>query len=214
MAIIQQLRGALTDNQAFISNVKQLMQKQNIREAGLSRLTGIPLTTLHKILSGKTSDPRISTLQTLANYFEVTVDELYTGVQNTNIQSIPILSWGDCTKDTKFLKSLTPSNWGEWLTTEHIAKFAYGLISKPSMEPRFPKGTTLIVDPSLTPEDGDLVIVVYNSITDATIRQLSDDGPNRYLISFTPNEPKERLSNDIRIISVVVESKFSWSDKK
>lgn len=212
---IHPLKNKTVDTQAFISNVKQAMQKQNIREAELSRLTGIPLTTLHKILSGKTSDPRISTLQILANYFGVTVDELFTGIQDksSRIQSIPIISWNDCSKGENYIHSLNLTNWKEWINIEYISDNAYSLVSKPSMEPQFTKGTHLVVVPNIKPKDGDLVIVAYKDVQSATLRELLDDGPNKYLLPCIPNEPKERMSDDTTIIGVVVESKFYWHDK-
>ena len=198
MAISKKASNEHNKNQMFIDNVKQLMQKRNIKEAELSRLTRIPLTTLHKILSGKTTDPRISTLQSLANYFAATVDELYTGIQDKSqhpeIQSIPILSWNDCVKGKNFIKDLTPSNWSEWITSEYSAPHTYGLISKLSMEPRFPRGTTLIIDPELRPDDGDLIVVVYPDTDTATLRQLFADGPNRSLLSIGPNPSQKKLS--------------------
>ncbi len=203
--------------QILIDSIRDLMQLRGIKEAELSRKTQIPPATLHKILSGKTSDPRISTLQTLANYFNVTVDELFTGIkektQQAKIQSIPIISWKDCIKGVELLKKLSPSNWENWLTTEYISTHAYGLISKPSMEPRLPKGTTLIIDSKLEAEDGDLIIVVYPDTQEATIRELSSDGPNKFLLPIGPNTTPERLTKNIRIIGVVTESKFSWSKR-
>ena len=62
-------------------NLYKQMQKYGISEAELARRTHIPQPTLHKILAGKTEDPRFSTMQQLAAFFDLTVDELVSGVR-------------------------------------------------------------------------------------------------------------------------------------
>src|SRR5579863_6988609 len=61
-------------------NLRHLMQLKDISEAALARKTAIPQPTLHKILAGKTNDPRASTLKALADFFEISIDELLTGI--------------------------------------------------------------------------------------------------------------------------------------
>ena len=53
----------------LLKNLYMFMQRHSVTEAQLARATEIPQPTIHKILSGKTTDPRISTLQSIANYF-------------------------------------------------------------------------------------------------------------------------------------------------
>lgn len=150
----------------LIENLHLLMDKHRINEAELARRTGIPQPTLHKILSGKTADPRISTLQQLASYFQVSLDSLYSYdvLQNKKVtaegKSIPVISWSDCTKTNDPTQGLTPNNWDAWIIVDkNNNEHSYALISRASMEPHFPRGTTLIVDPMVKPTDGDLVIV-------------------------------------------------------
>jgi SOS-response transcriptional repressor LexA len=196
-------------NQDLISNIRNLIYTRGIKDVELCRQTNIPPATLHKILTGKTLDPRISTLQALAHYFNVTVDELYTGIQEKAVtQSIPVISWSDCTEAKNMLETLTPSNWENWITIETIAPHTYGLTTKPSMEPRFPKGTVLIIDSNIQAQDGDLVIVLYPNTREATLREYCSDGPTELLLSVNPNQPQETLTKDINIIGVVLESRF------
>ncbi|WP_423063634.1 LexA family protein [Candidiatus Paracoxiella cheracis] len=215
MATINTLYLKQKSGEVFINNLHHLMLENSITEAELARRTKIPQPTLHKILTGKTADPRVSTLQSLANYFGLTVDELFTGLEiakrtQTNTQSIPIISWSDSIQGLSLLNKLSPSNWDEWIVTESIAKNAFGLESKPSMEPRFPKKTILIIDPSTCSKDGDLVIVHYPNTEEATLRELSIDGPNQMLLPIKPNLPTDKLTDDFKILGVVVQSRFSY----
>lgn len=216
MTALNKLNIEPRSNAVFIANVRHLMNTRNISEAELARQTQIPQPTLHKILAGKTTDPRISTLQILATYFGITVDELFTGAKayglttHPEIQSIPIISWTDCIQEKSLLDHLNPSNWEQWLVIEHLAKQPYALISKPCMEPRFPKGTALIIDPDTSPKDGDLIVVHYPNTTEATLRELSIDGPIQLLIPISPDHEKDKLTNEIKILGVVLQSRFSY----
>lgn len=204
-----------TENTLLIKNLRQLIQLKKINDAELSRQTKIPPATLNKILSGKTADPRISTLQILADYFEVSLDTLLYGASTPGhkIRSVPIVSWSDCLNDKSFFNELSPSNWKDWITIEYNnPDNIYGLKSKPSMEPRFPKGTILLINSDTQLRDGDLVVVNFKDANEATLRQLSIDGPDTLLLPIGPNASIEKLSASICITGIVIESRFMHYD--
>ncbi len=58
------------------SNLAELLRKRCIKTNQLAHHIGIPMMTIRRLLSGETGDPRISTLKCIADYFEVSVDEL------------------------------------------------------------------------------------------------------------------------------------------
>ena len=199
------------------------MHEKGLSEAALARQTSIPQPTLHKILSGKTSDPRISTLQLLADFFKITVDELMSQKGLAKFfddqplpitQSIPIISWVDCIGSQTRINKLTPSNWNNWLVIEKTTVSTYGLISKPSMEARFPKGTVLVIDTDTQLEDGDLVVVHYKNTREATLRELSIDGPTKLLIPVNPNLSADKHEENTQILGVVTQSRFSFEKKE
>lgn len=204
----------------LLRNLRQLMQNRRISEAELSRKTNIPQATLHKILSGKTEDPRFSTLKTLSDFFEISIEALMTGndaqqgaaqpESTTAIQSIPIISWKECAQATSFITQLTPENWQSWVVSEFIAPQAYALCTKPSLAPRFPKNTVLFIDPNVKPEDGDHVIVLYPNTEEATLREFSLDGPTQLLLPINPNTETTKLDSNIKILGVLVKSSFSY----
>ena len=204
-------------NNELSVNLYKQMQKHSINEAELARRTHIPQPTLHKILSGKTEDPRFSTLQQLAVFFGLTVDELVSGIQysgkqkvSSRINSIPIISYRDCLKGLDYIGKLSIKEWKEWLSIENAPSGAFGIGSTACAEPRFPRGTILIVDPNLIPKDGDLVIVQYKDAEEATLRELSIDGPNKLLLPLNPNFCKDVFDKSIMILGVVFEYRFSY----
>ncbi|WP_342416240.1 helix-turn-helix transcriptional regulator [Paenibacillus sp. FSL R10-2782] len=54
----------------------RLMKKKGLTRYKLAKLTGVPYTTLIKIMDGTTKNPQIDTLSTLADFLGVTVDYL------------------------------------------------------------------------------------------------------------------------------------------
>jgi SOS-response transcriptional repressor LexA/DNA-binding Xre family transcriptional regulator len=56
--------------------IKKLLLNAGISEAELARRTTMPTATLNKLKTGTIDDPRLSTLQTIANYFDITIDQL------------------------------------------------------------------------------------------------------------------------------------------
>jgi len=54
------------------------MAIEALSENQLSRNTGVPQPTIHRILSGRVGDPRDGTLRPLAEYFGVTVEQMRT----------------------------------------------------------------------------------------------------------------------------------------
>ena len=59
------------------AGIQLQMDKMGISSlTSLARRTGINQPTLHRIMSGETEDPRLSTMLVLAKFFDVPVEEL------------------------------------------------------------------------------------------------------------------------------------------
>ena len=66
-------------NEVLFENLRQLLMSRGISETELARQTNLPQPTIHKIMSGKTLDPRMSTLKSIASYFEVILRNTWPG---------------------------------------------------------------------------------------------------------------------------------------
>ena len=53
-----------------------LLKREGMSEAALAKEVDIPRNTINRLAGGRTPDPRISTLETIANYFNVSLDQL------------------------------------------------------------------------------------------------------------------------------------------
>lgn len=205
--------------------LRHLMQQHgNLSEAELARETKIPQPTIHRLLSGNTQDPRVSTLHDIAIYFNISLDYLLTkepllpqsGLtlrQPGNNRLLPIIDWLEVPTylldPAATLKSA--SHTVDWTSTElSVADNAYCLRSRPSMEPRFPRGTLLIVDVKESVEDGDFVIVHYLDEEQVTLRSMLIDGNMKMLQSIFDTALVEPFTDNKKILGIVVQSKLTY----
>lgn len=174
---------------SLANNLQVLMKQRDISETDLARALNLPLMTIRRIVSGETVDPRISTLKLISDYFEVQIDRLLSEEKMPNEvkhnissppKSVPVLTW-DIVCDQDFLKKEIKcwDNWQPVATGESqsLGKRSFALPSKASMQPRFPLGSIIIIDPDEEPKDGDLLLVRMDN-TELSIRELIIDPPN------------------------------------
>jgi transcriptional regulator with XRE-family HTH domain len=209
----------LAKPEGYSEIIRELLSRHNINVCELARRINMPQPTIHRLISGKTEDPRLSTLSLVADYFSITIDQLIghaplsneSGSKPLLSHSVPIISWQEAQNFKNIVPKLAAANWESWLSVDtNASPGSFGLKSKKSMEHRFPSGSALLVDPLITPDDGDLVIVSYPNTTEATIRVLVLDGPRQSLLSITDNSISDELTNDIIHLGVIIESRFSY----
>ena len=196
------------------------MQQHHLNETQLARATNTPQPTIHRILSGQVTDPRISTLNLIARYFKVSVDQLLGNAlmndmneTTAHLTPIPVIPWNEALHAKAFIESLTPQNWRQWITVDITASpFSYALVSPTtgSMSPRFPAGSILIIDPEARMENGDLVIVHFKETDHATIREVLIDGPLKEFHSVLSDTPPEPITSEHRILGVLIQTRFSY----
>jgi transcriptional regulator with XRE-family HTH domain len=130
--------------------LKNLIQTAGISESELARCTGVPQQVINRLVTGKNTNPKITTLSLIAKYFNITIsqllkEELLFGSSDTILNKIPLLAWDELGlkplnllinegNDTISIESNSCDSW-----------FATKLLCD-SMEPKFAKGTLLIFD--------------------------------------------------------------------
>lgn len=68
------------------------------------------------------------------------------------------------------------------------------------------EGMLILVDPAVEPVPGKLVIVQWPDSPEAIFRKLDEQGGQRYLVPLNPTWPKALLTDECRIIGVVVQA--------
>lgn len=181
--------------QYLAQNLRDIFREKDLNANQLAQILGIPMMTIRRLLSGETTDPRISTLKILADYFGVTVDSLVEkaglmGVKysrNARPIFVPKLNWEIVGKISS-LNDINLTEWKDWQAVslsgkEKVSNNAFALESRPSMYPRFPHGTIFIFDSDITPKDGDIVLIKLKSNDELTLRELVIDPPEWQLHS-------------------------------
>lgn len=194
-------------------NLAQLMKLRKTNENKVAQELNIPVMTIRRLLSGETTDPRISTLKVIAEYFNVSVDTLisvdptndYTFQNQTKPVFVPKYAW-DNIKD---INKINLQQWKDWVPVvmenhKHANNRYFALESKPSMTPRFQPGTIFILDPDLLPSDGDLVLVNIFKQNASTLRELFIDPPESQLYPVSQGSQALTYSKEEHKIIAVV----------
>lgn len=207
-------------------NLKRLMLADDeISEGELSRKTGIPQSTIHRIVSGQIKESKPSTLKPLANYFGLTIAQLqgeepiplhrsseqrsherrYLG---TPARLLPLITWEMAANWANLCKGYQHDPTMGWVATnKEVGPHAFGLtIQGNSMTathgPSFEDGFEVVVDPDRKPMHRDFV-VVKQATGSAILRQLSIEGGAYDLFPLNPRYPVTSLNTLDDICGVV-----------
>ena len=115
-------------NSLLKQNLRFLLEENHISETHLAKELQIPNTTFHRLLNNADSNPNISSLRPIAQYFGVSIDQLIgdsplfanlggkAHVISKSFSQIPVLrlNYDDLIDVEPLLKSLEPNSWGDW----------------------------------------------------------------------------------------------------
>lgn len=197
-------------------NLQDFMAINGWNRTELAKHADLPVTTIANIMT-KTYDPRISTLLSLADSFNISLDQLVgrkpikTSPPNQikkaeiDLHRVPLITldvvkfW--IAKGYEFLGQ----SYDSWVRSDRgLSNSAFAL--KIAYEGRgvFEKDSVIIIDPEIKYTIGDYVL---SSIKDnkPTIKIVCDEGGVIYLKSVGLSMPAEKLETPIKIIGVIVE---------
>lgn len=212
-------------------NLKKLMRTDGqISEGELSRRTGVPQSTIHRILVGHIKESKPSTLRPLASYFGLSMAQLqgeeaiplqrsasiiskeqtelnqYLG---TPAHLIPLITWGQAAQWEKIQKDYQHDSTQGWIATnKNVGPYAFGLkVQGNSMSavqgPSFEDGYEIVVDPDRKPQHHDYVVVRETNKQSAFLRQLSVEGSKYILFPLNPRYQVTQLESLKEVCGVV-----------
>lgn len=202
--------------------LKSLMAELKISESELARRTGIGQPVVHRIASGETDNPKVATLSPIANFFAISISQLIgdeplpanrlPGTFNPTAHGwaqIPLLEWEQA---TEWPNVTTSSKATQSVSVDmNLCENAYALTVKDTtMEPRFPEGTTIIIDPSLTPNDRDYAVVHIDGQKIPTFKQILIDGDATYLKPLNSDFKTVLLDKKHRFLGVMVQARMDF----
>lgn len=219
MSNLSVLRINQTHIQVLARNLSMLLEIRGISENEIAQSLDIPVMTIRRIASGKTGDPRISTLKLIADYLNVSIDSLledndkkpFNIMAKNKPQLLPLLDWKTAGTITS-LKDVPLNLWKKWQPiflgdNTALSENAFILESRPSMQPRFPIGTLFVIDPNEAPIDADIILVKMIPDGNLSLRELIIDSPRWQLQPIvTGSEPLFYDQSQHCILGVVIVS--------
>ncbi len=203
--------------------LKKLLFEKEMKPVDLSRKLSIPQPTIHRLITGKSTRPYKSSLQPIADFFSLTVEQLLgeeklvnndrsagSSLAHNNIKAIPLIPWkllGTFEKTQVLSDKQIAVNYA-------ISDKSFALIMPDSsMEPLFPTQSILIFDPMVTAHDRSYVLVKLHSVEKYVFRQLLIDVGHQYIKSLNPDLSSSKLhllNKKDEIMACLVESRNNY----
>ncbi len=205
-------------------NLKKLLFEYEISATELAQCIDIPQPTIHRIIVGKSKQPRNETINKIADYFRIDPDKLLSADFNVNnhlakqqrkisanntsdIFEIPIIDLQQTASTIEANQNINR----HILSTRDINPKCFAVyLNDSSMEPIFTKNNLIIFDPDKTPTDRDYILVKLDNSIIFVFRQLIINGGDKFLKPLNPELngfPLKLLQQDDLILGVAVESR-------
>ncbi|MFV2944258.1 LexA family protein [Pseudomonas japonica] len=210
------------------SRVAKRLHELGMSGYELSRRSGVPQPTIHRILSGTSASPRQENVEKIAKVLGVTTEWLWKGearhlVTNgpaANVEPgpqvrgfVPLISWVQAGAWCEMQEPLEIEGVESWLpcaVSHSSATFALRVRGLSMFNPHerrsFRDGDIIFVDPAKDFENGSLVVAKLADSKEATFKQLVIEGERKFLKPLNPSwpDPIIELPDDATICGVVV----------
>lgn len=191
-------------------NILELMDAKGITNIHqLSKESGIPQPTLHKLIKGITTDPRVSSLEPLAQFFKVSMDALMSSQTiDTNalfagesfkhsVIEVPKLLWEQADRYNEVLSKVNQDNWDDWVALDDLAsEITFALeVEDTDLPMPFVKGAIIIIDPEQDwKKHRGFVLLASKTEKLPVIKSIIREGADIWLASLNQGIPNEKFS--------------------
>ena len=205
------------DHSKISLNIKRLMHINKVSEATLSRNTGIPQTTLNRILL-KNADPKTSTIMPICNFFGVSLEEISapTHEKNHELNDISIKGYApiiplDLINSWVFLrKSINPYSYKFIATSYTISSDSFAIGTTANFKQIFRENSYLIIDPKRKPKQENYILVLDKK-NNLSIKLVCLDNKNFFLKNPINIKSKDKAPlSTYNIVGPVVECRMDF----
>nr|HAT8715184.1 helix-turn-helix domain-containing protein [Legionella jordanis] len=181
-----------------IRNVlSELLKKYNLNVLELERLTGVPSSTIYRLLKDKDGNPTIEVLRKLSSFFQITVSQLI-GEDPFGCKQIPLVQPSDI---FSFINS-SQARKDEFDSVPidfPLSGKCFATLSQDNMmEPFILVNSIIIVDPERDITNKDFVLLIKSKDDTPIIRQIISDGDDFYLKILNSNFPIDLKRVDLK----------------
>lgn len=201
-------------SETIADRIRQAREKTGLSVAELGRRVGVSRASAHQWETGQTKGLKPANLAAVADALGVSIRWLATGegamhqvaestppgyLNTTPAEikhAVPLISWVQAGAWHEAIDNLPPGEGEELVPTDrYVGPHAYALrISGDSMEPKFPEGSKIIVDPDQEVTHRAYVIAKLDG-QDVTFKQYMEDGSRKYLKPLNPSYPTLDITN-------------------
>lgn len=189
--------------------IRRLRTERGMTLDKLASTIGIDRATLSKIETGRQS-ATVQRVEQIAATLGLAPIDIYLAGDGGNVEDgpeltgrVPLISWVQAGAWQDVIDNLQPGQGERIATTWPARAHTFALrVRGDSMEPKFPDGCIIIVEPDDTAAHGNYVIVRQNG-DEATFKQLISDGGTWLLKPLNPRYPILPMSDDSVIVGVV-----------
>lgn len=200
--------------------LKKLMALHKINMTQLNKSTDVPLTTLNRILSGKNINPTITSLLPLAEFFNITLNQLM-GIDPLNLDAssnipikktdawiyIPLINWEQALEWPK--NNLDKTAFDSISTDIDLSANAFALRIEELNWEGFFSGSILITDPDIKPEHSDYVVTVKKGQAKASLKQILIDDGCKYLRPLNKEYQTQVMDSSYSIVGTVAQIRMN-----
>lgn len=200
------------------NRIKEVRTRLGLTQMQLAKNAGVKQSTIADLERGHTN--RSPSITQIAMALGVNPDWLVTGKgaadrgslgsnvseHHATLGRVPLISWVAAGNWSENVDNFVAGYAETWVVaTIPVKQHTYALLVEgDSMEPMFPNGATIIVEPEEDAHHGSYVIVRQNG-GEATFKQLIIDGGQYYLKPLNPRYPIMQMRDDATICGVVKE---------
>ena len=200
------------------------MRKRNLlalvgrygRQQALADAVGLSVQYINQMLSGhrsigeKTARKIEAALQLPVGWMDRDEDTAR-GFGNVEpgpeiVRQVPLISWVQAGHWHEACEVLSLDEVTEWIPVPaKLSSRAFALrVRGDSMEPRFPEGAVVVVEPDIHPKHRDYVIVRFEDGTnECMFKQYIEDLPNRFLKPLNTRYPLIQIDGKATVVGIV-----------
>lgn len=183
--------------------LRHLLDEKNITPSQLAKESGVKQPVIHRILSGETLDPKIGTVSAIADYLNISINDLVGKSSLKSSITIPIYQLDTLQQS---LEKALPSE-ETYTAPSGINEKDFAIrISDSTMSPRFDKDTLIIADPDVKCKDRDYVIIYLVEKKLSLFRQILFDGHDIYLKPLNGDFPTLQVTSAYEVLGVVIQA--------
>lgn len=167
-------------NKHLKENLTNLLAIRGLNPTEFANQANIPRATVQKLLHGLTENPRNLTLNAIAKFFDISIENLLYDEalkQTSEIKLVPLLKRYEIEEwlNQKLGRSKNTGNYSKIAVSRKVSEKAFAVACNETGSAIFKSGSHLVFDPNIKPSDDSYVLIKLFDHDELLFRQISID---------------------------------------